>query len=132
VALPSGKELFVESESQYLLRLSANGGKTWSDISIPLLQGMQSGYGFGRGGANLSMLPNGSLLVTGSHGNSHNWELLQPGATKWCRVAGLPSGVQRSANYGSVYVLGNQLEWFTASNNPVPSVNQLNISRIHC
>ncbi len=131
-ALPNGQELFVESESQYLLRLSSNGGKTWTDVSVPLLQGMQPGYGFGRGGANLLMLPEGSLLVTGQHGSSHNWELLQSRATKWCRVAGLPRGVQRSAIYGSVYVIGSKLWWLTASNNPAPSVNQLNISDLHC
>ncbi len=131
VALPNGQELFVESESQYLLRLSSDCGKTWSDICIPPLGGIQPGYGFGRGGANLLMLPSGSLLVTGQHGNSHNWELLQPRSTKWCSVSGLSSGVQRSAIYGSVYAAGGKLWWFTASNNPVPSVNQLNISSLH-
>lgn len=132
VALPGGKELFVESESQYLLRLSSNGGRTWSDISVPSLGGMQPGYGFGRGGANLTMLPSGSLLVTGQHGKSHDWELLRPRASKWCRISGLAPGLQRSAIYGIMYVIGSKLWWLNASNNPVPSVNQINIGSIHC
>lgn len=131
-AFPNGQELLLESDSQYLLRLSSNGGRTWSDISVPSLGGMQPGYGFGRGGANLTMLPSGSLLVTGQHGKSHGWELLRPRASKWCRVRGLASGLQHSAIYGYMYVIGNKLWWFTASNNPVPSVNQVNIGSIHC
>jgi hypothetical protein len=130
--ISNGRDLLVEAESQYLLRVSSNSGRTWTDVSIPLLPGTHPGLPFGIGGPNLTLLPDGALLVTGQRGNSHSWELLKPRATKWCRVVGLPTGVQRSASYGSIIVIGARMWWFPASNNPVSSARQLNMSDLRC
>ena len=127
-----GRDLLVESDSQYLLRVSSKGGRTWTDVSMPLPPGTNPGFPFGVGGPSLTLLPDGALLVTGQRSNTQSWELLKPRATKWCRVVGLAKGIQRSASFGPIGVIGNMLWWFPAINNPSSSVRQLKISDIHC
>ena len=130
--LSNGRDLLVEAESQYLLRISSNSGRTWTDIGIPQLPGTQPGVPYGVGGPNVTLLPNGALLATGQSANNYGWELLKPRATKWCRVVGLPSGTQRSTSFSSINVIGAGLWWFPASNNPASSVRHLKISDLHC
>jgi hypothetical protein len=132
VATSNSTELLIDSESPYTLRRSTDGGATWADIGLPPLPGEQPGAGLGPGPAGITVLADGSLLATGARANTRSWELLRPGATSWCPVRGLAAGVQRSAAFAQVILIGDQLWWLSGTDGPAPTAHHLSAVGLSC
>ncbi len=123
VALTSSRALLLSGSSQYLLRLTKDGGQTWQNIALPPVPDAQNGA-FGLNDA--LILPSGALLARDPNGQS--WILLEPGQSAWCTLTGLPSGFvsQPVATSGRLwYVAGSA----TGSGEAVTSTP---LSAIHC
>ncbi|NNN19186.1 MAG: hypothetical protein HKL84_04960, partial [Acidimicrobiaceae bacterium] len=125
-------ELLISSSSQYLIRESIDGGSTWRVLSIPSIPGVVPGSNLYGSGAEIQMLLNGSLIVTGQHGNSFDWELLLPGSGSWCPVKGLPAGVRNSSRSADVHQLGNSLYWVPLSSKPNPRLHSISVADLKC
>ncbi|HEY1568635.1 MAG TPA: hypothetical protein VGF68_16525, partial [Solirubrobacteraceae bacterium] len=80
VALSARSELLVDSSSTYPVLRTTDGGLTWSDVVLPP-----------RGGnGNLTVLPDGSLVMSHEIQYDGPWKLLRRGARAWCALK-LPS-----------------------------------------
>jgi hypothetical protein len=138
VALSASHELLVESASPYGVLQSNDGGRTWSDVSIPPLPGQRGGQAVSQGPGGLLMLPDGAFLATGRRmagtTSTDRWELLVPYAHTWCTVAHLPSGTIGSASFSTVVVIGDELWWQTDSGRTSNrgAVHHLAIARLRC
>lgn len=134
VATSATSELLVDSTSPYKLTRSTDGGTTWSDVSLPPAPGFQPGNGFAGEPGGITVLPEGSLLLTGERTNTDAWELLAPGATSWCPVTGLSAPVQQSADQAELEVLGSQLWWLPNSiyDSPTTVPIHLDASSLTC
>ncbi len=133
VAISSEAELLISSGSPYLIRESSDGGSTWRVLEAPPVPGATpASIANGIGGAELQMLPSGSLLVTGQRTNSYEWDLLPSGSKNWCPVAGLPAGTRSSSKNTTLSVVGNSLYWFAHSGSNSPKLLSISISSLKC
>ncbi|HTX01863.1 MAG TPA: hypothetical protein VMD59_23975 [Acidimicrobiales bacterium] len=103
--------LVVDSQSQFPLLETSDGGGSFVPVALPLLRLAGSGgpsvlgqgASYSVSGAGLVLLPSGALLATtsglpdatlaagsGSGPVSGHWELLAPHATRWCTTANAP------------------------------------------
>jgi len=125
-------EVLISSGSQYFIRESTDGGSSWSVIGIPAIPGATPGLGFSGSGAEIQMLSNGSLLVTGQRGNHYGWDLLSPGSKNWCPIKGLPTGVQSSSKDVPVRQLGDRLYWITPANGSNAVLRSVRATSVKC
>ncbi len=125
-------ELLISSGSQYFVRESVDGGSNWKTMSLPAIPGATPGYGFSGTNAEIQMLANGSLLVTGQRGSRYGWDLLNPGSNSWCPVKGLPAGVQSSSKYAPVRQLGDTLYWISPSNGSNAVLKSVRTASVKC
>ncbi|TAN30459.1 MAG: hypothetical protein EPN30_00950 [Actinomycetota bacterium] len=133
VAVSRQTELLFSSGSPYLVRESVDGGSSWRVLGVPPVPGVASdSLADGIDGAELQMLSNGSLLVTGGRANGFEWDLLSPGSKDWCPVEGLPAGVQSSSKNAFVYQVGNTLYWISASSSIPPKLHSIPLSALKC
>ncbi len=109
VALSSSEALLVSGSSQYAVRLTTDGGKTWRYIALPPTPGGQNGA---MSLTDAMILPSGALLAQDP--NNQSWIMLAPEAKRWCAVSALPSAV-----FSQPTAIGNHL-WYIpmASGNP--------------
>lgn len=126
------KELLISSGSQYFVRESVDGGASWRVIGIPPVPGATPGSGFSGFGAEVQMLTNGSLLVTGQRGSQYQWYLLPPGSNNWCSLKGLPAGTQRSARYAPVRQVGDALYWIPPTNGSAAALRSVPVASVKC
>ena len=126
------QELLVSSGSQYFVRESVDGGASWKDICIPPIPGASPGSGFSGSSAELQMLTNGSLLVTGQRGSRYQWYLLPPGSHNWCSLKGLPAGIQRSARFVPVRQVGDALYWIPPTNGSAAVLRSVPVASVKC
>jgi len=133
VAISNETELLISSGSPYLIRESNDGGATWHVLEAPEIPGVPPGsIEYGTVAAELQMLPNGSLLVTGQRANSSEWDLLPSGSKNWCPVAGLPAGTRSSWKNATLSVVGNSLYWFAHPGSSSPKLLSISISSLKC
>ena len=128
--------LAIASESSYPVRLSTDGGHTWSYVALPPLPrsvvGAGGGTGFGVDAGQLILLPSGGLLAYGVGQPQSRSLLLAPGKSAWCQV---PSSVPLPTNpfSTSVGLAGNQLWWVPFDQQGAPSKPQaVAVSQIAC
>jgi hypothetical protein len=125
VALSARSELLVDSTSSYPVLRTTDGGRTWCDIALPP-----------RGGdGDLTVLPDGSLVM--SHGIQYvgRWKLLRPGGHAWCRLTAPSPAVQRLNQLSAPAVINGALWWLAApADQPdaAPAVNALPLAAISC
>lgn len=103
---------FVSPLSQYPLRISRNGGRSWQAIALPALPGVTAVQYGNSPYADLIMLPDGSLLAApggqytpGSQG--YRWYTLAPGAKEWRRDTAISAPTTDPA----LLVVGGQVVW---------------------
>ena len=128
--------LAIASESSYPVRLSTDGGHTWSYVALPPLPrsvvGAGGGTGFGVDAGQLILLPSGGLLAYGVGQPQSRSLLLAPGKSAWCQV---PSSVPLPTTpfSTSVGLAGNQLWWVPFDQQGAPSKPQaVAVSQIAC
>jgi hypothetical protein len=143
-ALSPDDVLLFNSASPYLVQFSTDAGRSWQVLSMPAVPGLPpTAQSFGPGGdaAGLTLLPGGALLATGERPTSSLWELLLPGAKRWCTVRGLPAGTSRSLPGTSPKVIGSALWWMTApssvsvggrSHTVAQAARSVEVSALHC
>ncbi|MDA8303080.1 MAG: hypothetical protein M0005_16430 [Actinomycetota bacterium] len=101
-----------------------DGGRTWHVVSLPELPGQLTGVA----AESLLGLPNGAILSV----SVTPWELLLPGAEKWCTVNAMPS--QAPGNYlepSSFIVAGGSL-WWLATSGSVPVADHVSVTSLGC
>jgi len=113
---------------QDTLRISEDGGRTWSSVALPALPGGGSTQA-------LQMLPDGSLVAPilvqtapGRYGS--HLQLLKPAATAWCTVPNVT--LQGSdTDPTTLQAAGGRLWWIQAGTT-APTVQSVPLSAIHC
>lgn len=122
---PGGAELawlggnrlaFVDAASQYPLRVSSDGGRSWQAVALPPLPGGKASGAVTAGASPaqvLMLLPGGTLLAgTGSGvGVAARWWVLSPGARRW--VA--DRGITAPTLLGRLLVANGRLDWLEAA-----------------
>lgn len=136
-SIGAGRLLAIDSQSEYPVLLSTDGGRSWSNVVLPALPpsavGTSGGTGLGVSAGQLLLLPNGALLAYEVGQPQSNALLLAPGKSAWCPV---PSGVSLPRNPFSteVGIAANSLWWVTygpqQATTPVP--HQVPLSQIAC
>ena len=131
-----GRLLAVDSESEYPVRLSTDGGRSWSFVALPALPrslvGNSGGSGLGSAAGQLILLPTGALLAYGVGTSQTNALLLAPGKTAWCQV---PSSVPLpTAAFGASIGLAGVSFWWVAFGRQAapPTPHQVALSQIAC
>ncbi len=109
------------------VRVTTDGGATWTPVTLPPLPGGQSPAPQG-----VQVLPDGALLaVIGGESSGQSLDLLPAGATSWCSVPGVTlAGVATSA--GSVEPVGGRLVWIQEDQQGSPTVKSAPLSSIRC
>lgn len=123
VAAPSAStELLIDSGSRYLARLSTDAGAHWEVLGVPALPGAPRGSGVDPGDGGVVLLPDGALLAWRSGGDPTrlSWDLLTPGAKRWCSATGAVGTSTDSSMPASSWpvVLSDQLWWQTLTSSP--------------
>ena len=125
VALSPRQELLVDSTSSFPVLRTTDGGSTWHDVALPP-----------RGGdGDLSVLPDGSLVM--SHGVQYAgpWKLLRHGARAWCELTTPNAAVQRRFQLSAPAVIGGALWWLAApptKPEAAPAMNRVPLSALSC
>jgi hypothetical protein len=125
VATSPTSELLIDSTSTYPVLRTSDGGATWRDVALP------------RRGANgdLTVLPDGSLIMADGPGDSGPWKLLARGRRAWC-VLRAPTGMTRHhVQVAPPTVIGGRLWWLTGSldSTTTPAaVQDLPLSALSC
>ena len=122
VATGRDSALLVNSLSPFPLLETTDGGLTWEDVALPALPGAPGGPLLPGG---ITMLPNGSLLLTGG---TRRWQLLEPGARKWCRMW---TPVARLPQISALTVIGEDV-WWLAGNFDAPNAEVIPVSAFGC
>jgi hypothetical protein len=120
---------FIGYAGAYPLLLSRDGGTKWQVVSLPALPG-QSGIEWGQPSPDLVVRPDGGIVYVGPQ----SWYLLAPRASKWCPVAGVPSG-SAGALEGlppSLTVIGTQLWWLDLGSTTSISAHHVSDSSLTC
>ena len=121
VALLSGNPAI---EGSYPLLISRDSGQTWAVIALPPLPG--------HGGEPLPysthFLANGGLLAQSSGGGP--WQLLLPGASNWCAVTDVSTGVEPD----SVRAAADRLWWLEQGSSPnsTPTPHSARLDDVRC
>jgi len=111
--VPDGQKavLLVDPDAQRPLWVSQNTGRRWVPVALPPLpQALMDIRGGSERWHALHLLGRGGLLLA----SPGQWELLQPGARRWCRVSiAVPSGTipssARVSNGALVFESGSRL-----------------------
>jgi hypothetical protein len=117
--------LLVDSISIYPVLRTTDGGATWHDVALPP-----------RGGdGDLTVLPDGSLVM--SHGVQYDgrWKLLRHGARAWCELRTPGPALQRRFQLSAPVVINGALWWLSgAPENPDASemVGRLPLTALSC
>jgi hypothetical protein len=125
VALSARSELLVDSTSSFPVLRTTDGGLTWRDVALPP-----------RGGdGDLTVLPDGSLVM--SHGVQYGgpWKLLRHGGHAWCELTAPSRAVQRRFQLSAPAVINGALWWLAGpADNPdaSPAVNELSLAALSC
>jgi hypothetical protein len=119
--LSGGRLLLVNTLSPFPLTISADGGRRWREVGLPPAPRPMATPGQPGG---LTLLPDGALLLARPRSA---WQLLRPGARRWCAVAGSPSG----ALLVSPAVVGDQL-WWVSGSTAAPRLASLAASSVSC
>ncbi|HEX9029688.1 MAG TPA: sialidase family protein, partial [Anaerolineales bacterium] len=110
--------ILLAGNGEYPLRVTQDGGQSWSAVSLPPEPGADPANPTFPG---LQILPDGSLLAQPAGGKS--WSLLAPGAAGWCALASpsLPSAAVL------LHTAGDSLWWQNPADLKVSSfpANQL-------
>ena len=132
-------ELLVDGSSPHPLQLSTDGGAAWTNLTLPALHHLAEGISArleDQAYAGLTPLPNGSLLLTGGGSSKDGWQLLSPGASKWCAVAARSASWQTGPQLSTITIIGRNLWWLAAgqaSNGSSPiEAHELPLSAIRC
>lgn len=115
--------VLLAGNSSYPLRVSDNGGRTFSNVALPV---PPTGPGKVASYSNLLLMPDGTLLVNDQQGVWSHWYRLRPGASAWKPVAqsSLPSDAQ------DLMLEGHRLWWLTYGQNTAPSVHSIELSSL--
>ncbi len=125
VATAPRTALLVDSASTYPVLRTTDGGATWHDIAIPRppVRG------------DLTVLPDGSLVLADGVGYSGPWKLLAPGRRAWC-VLRAPARIgQHRYPLSPPTVIGGRLLWLTgpaADPEAAPTLDQVPVSALSC
>jgi hypothetical protein len=120
VALSARSELLIDSTSNFPVLRTTDAGATWHDVTLPP-----------RGGEGaLTVLPDGSLVM--SHGLQYDgrWKLLRRGARAWCRLTAPSAALQRRFQLSAPAVVDGDLWWMTGA--AAPAVNRLPLAALRC
>lgn len=117
-------ELLVDSMGTYPVLRTNDAGATWQDLAIPRPA---------RG--NITVLPDGSLLV--AHGIQYQgrWKLLRRAARRWCTVRTPGPALQRRYEITPVTVIADKLWWLTgppADPEGAPTLDQVPLAALSC
>jgi hypothetical protein len=120
---------FIGYAGAYPVLWSRDGGTNWQVVSLPALPG-QSGIEWGQPSPDLVVRPDGGIVYVGPQ----SWYLLAPRASKWCPVAGVPSG-SAAALEGlppSLTVTGTELWWLDLGSTTSISAHHVSYSSLTC
>jgi hypothetical protein len=125
VATSPTSELLVDSTSTYPVLRTSDGGATWHDVGLPR-----------RGGdGDLTVLPDGSLVMADGLGYSGPWKLLGQGRRAWCELPA-PTRTERGhVQVGAPTVVGDRIWWLTGSldsSTAAPALQQMPLSALRC
>ena len=124
VATSPRSEVLVDSVGTYPVLQTTDAGATWHDLAIPRPA---------RG--NITVLPDGSLLVAQGIQYQGRWTLLRRDARRWCAVRTPGPALQRRDQITPVTVIADTLWWLTgpaADPEAAPTLNQLPLSALSC
>ncbi len=125
VATSRTSELLIDSTSTYPVLRTSDGGATWHDVALPR-----------RGGnGDLTVLPDGSLVMADGLGYSGPWKLLGPGARAWCELRVPTATGEHHFQVAPPTVIGGQLWWLTGSldsSTAAPALQDLPLSALNC
>jgi hypothetical protein len=138
-SIGGSRELLVNAISAYPLELSSDNGASWSNLDMPVPARLGNAGNqledFGPGG--ITLLPDGGLLLTGAGVYRGGWQLLRPGARRWCDVAGQHGTWQFQWQASRITLIGPRVWWLTDGpprrHGGTPTlVHELPLSAIHC
>jgi hypothetical protein len=124
--------LLVNSLSPYTVVRSTDGGVSWSYVALPRIPGAPAGQGVGFGPSGITVLPDGSLLLTGGFGYLGGWLLLAHDARAWCAVHSPGAPIQRAPLMTPITVIGSELWWLTGGSGSALVAHELPASALAC
>lgn len=127
-------ELLIDTASEYPVQQSTDGGATWSDVGLPNAPGENPSRGLGEGVGGLTLLSNGSLLLSGGAGYRGGWELLAHGARNWCAVRSPSPSIQGLHQLSRLTVIGDELWWLTGTpdSTAAPAIERVAVGSVAC
>ena len=139
VATGPDTALLINALSSYPIQRTIDRGASWTSVGMPVPNRLENAGGvledFGPGG--VTLLSDGSLLLTGGGAYSGGWQLLRSGARRWCEVGGQAGRRQLATQASAIAVIGSDLWWLTygVTRDPGPTplhVNELPASAVRC
>ena len=104
---------------------TTDGGATWRDVALPR-----------RGGnGDVTVLPDGSLVMADGLGYSGPWKFLGRGRRAWCVLRAPTRTEQGSLQVAPPTVIGGRLWWLTGSldsSTAAPALQDLPLSALRC
>jgi hypothetical protein len=120
VALSARSALLIDSTSSFPVLRTTDGGATWHDVALAP-----------RGApGNVTVLPDGSLLMSHTQSYIGRWKLLRRGSGTWCDLRAPSRAVQRRLEASAPTVIDGALWWLTDPGAPV--INRLALSALRC
>lgn len=125
VALSPRSALLVDSTSTYPVLRTTDGGLSWRDVELPP-----------RGGnGDLTVLPDGSLVMSHEIQFDGPWKLLRRGARAWCALRTPGPALQRRLQLSAPEVINGALWWLSEpadSADAVPAISQVPLTALSC
>jgi hypothetical protein len=125
VSLSATSALLVDSTSTYPVLRTTDDGATWRDVALPP-----------RGGdGDLTVLPDGSLIMSQGVQYVAAWKLLRHGGRAWCKLTTPSRAVQGRVQLSAPAVINGALWWLAApADNPdaSPTIDEVPLSALTC
>lgn len=120
--------LLLDASSQYPLLRSSNSGRSWSNVALPPIPGMQYGPDSVPIANQVLFAPDGSLYASMTLPSGTRQELfrLTPSATSWCQIPKI-LGSASTGTIGTLRVSATDLIWSQVSY----TKNQSEVTREH-
>jgi hypothetical protein len=138
VATSNHDVLLLDPSSQYSLLRSTTSGRTWSNVTLPLVPNMNYAPDSAPQGNSFALAADGSLFAVMQVPATPREDLyrLYPSATSWCRVPGAIPALNSNTTISPLRVSGPNLLWsqvsFANNGTETASIHDVAIAKLLC